>query len=370
MDFTQEKDLQNEIANNQSLQRDICGLLDMDFYQTRFHKETKFINGITADFTLFERDKIKALMECKGGAINVTDYVRGIGQIFQYEYFAEKGLSVRDYEFYPLCEFSSVYIFPDSVLRNNEFNIGLFKYPQTKKILEVNSHSLAVRLIDENELLRLEESRLNNLTIISQYYIRDNRLFELYFLLQVLMLLKIKKKKVHRFTLHGENGFLRKTNTINNANWRNAFISLSSLGFIDRDNYPTQIGLTYANKPFYEFAYMLFTSYLRPFYEAIFAVLPHNLNESNQVLCTKLREHFNCKNDVLFLTQSNGRYISSWLNIARDDFGIIDFTPRSNERKILFNPCVSSEMAFKEHIAKHSKWNDFEAKFMELCDEI
>lgn len=50
MDFTQEKDLQNEIANNKSLQRDICSVLDMDFYQT------KFINGITADFTLFEKD--------------------------------------------------------------------------------------------------------------------------------------------------------------------------------------------------------------------------------------------------------------------------------------------------------------------------
>lgn len=62
--------------------------------------------------------------------------------------------------------------------------------------------------------------------------------------------------------------------------------------------------------------------------------------------------------------------ISSWLNIARDDFGIIDFASHSNERKILFNPCVSSEMAFKEHIAKHSKWNDFEDKFMRLCDEI
>ncbi|EFR46572.1 hypothetical protein HCCG_01119 [Helicobacter cinaedi CCUG 18818 = ATCC BAA-847] len=161
MDFTQEKDLQNEIANNQSLQRDICGLLDMDFYQTKFHKETKFINGITADFTLFEKDRIKALMECKGGNIGVTDYVRGIGQIFQYEYFAERGLSVRDYEFYPLCEFSSVYIFPDSVLRNNEFNIGLFKYPQTKKILEVNSHSLAVRLIDENEFAKYAGGGVN-----------------------------------------------------------------------------------------------------------------------------------------------------------------------------------------------------------------
>ena len=154
MDFTQEKDLQNEIANNQSLQRDICSVLDMDFYQTKFHKELKIANGMRADFALFENDKIKVLMECKSGDIKLTDYVRGIGQIFQYEYFAEKFLSIRGYEFYPLQEFSSVYIFPDSVLRNNEFNIGLFKYPQTKKILEVNSRSLAVRLIDENEFAK------------------------------------------------------------------------------------------------------------------------------------------------------------------------------------------------------------------------
>ena len=35
MGFTQEKDLQNEIANNQGLQRDICSVLDMDFYQIK-----------------------------------------------------------------------------------------------------------------------------------------------------------------------------------------------------------------------------------------------------------------------------------------------------------------------------------------------
>ncbi|CAM3302424.1 hypothetical protein HELA111659_02820 [Helicobacter labetoulli] len=35
MTFAQEKDLQNEIANNQNLQRDICSVLDMDFYQIK-----------------------------------------------------------------------------------------------------------------------------------------------------------------------------------------------------------------------------------------------------------------------------------------------------------------------------------------------
>lgn len=101
-------------------------------------------------------------MECKGGNIGVNEYVRGIGQIFQYEYFAEQKLSIRGHEFVEMPKFSSVYIFPDSVLRNNDFNIGLFKYPRSKKILEVNSSNLAVRLINENELDRLKTSKIEN----------------------------------------------------------------------------------------------------------------------------------------------------------------------------------------------------------------
>lgn len=369
MNFTLEKDFQNEIANNKSLQRDICSCLNIDFYKTRFDKETKFINNISADFTLFENNKIKAIMECKGGSINVTDYVRGIGQIFQYEYFAEHSLSSLNYSFYPFEKFHSVYIFPDSVLRNNDFNIGLFKYPQSKKLLEVNSNSLAVRLIDDEELKRLQESKNKNLTIISQYYIRDNRLFELYFLLRILALFKFKNKKVHRLTLHGENGLLRQANTINNSNWRNAFISLSSLGFI-ANNIPTQTGLIYASKPFYEFAYMLFNAYLRPYYEAIFSILPYNLNASNKVLCQKLREFLQCKDDILFLTQSNGRYLSSWLNILKDDYGVVDFEPRKPHRTLLCNPFDLNEKAFKEHIQTHSHYKQYQADFERLCNEI
>ncbi|GHP70140.1 hypothetical protein JP0048_01200 [Helicobacter pylori] len=43
--------------------------------------------ALQPDFTLFERNKVRAIIECKGGAIGVSDHVRGIGQIFQYEYF-------------------------------------------------------------------------------------------------------------------------------------------------------------------------------------------------------------------------------------------------------------------------------------------
>ncbi|GAA8347704.1 hypothetical protein HpNP15_04610 [Helicobacter pylori] len=77
-------------------------------------REDTCINGITADFTLFERNKVRAIIECKGGAIGVSEYVRGIGQIFQYEYFFENHLSLKNYGF---CQnFNSVLVFPESVL--------------------------------------------------------------------------------------------------------------------------------------------------------------------------------------------------------------------------------------------------------------
>lgn len=371
MDFSKEADFQDFIAKDKSLQKDICKLLDIDFERTKFEKEVEFINGIYSDFSLFESGKIRAIVECKGGKINVTDYVRGIGQIFQYEYFAEKHLSNRSYDFCDIKDFSSVYIFPDAVIKNNTFNVGLFKYPQSKKILEVNSKSLAVRLIDENELKKLGECQHNDIHIISQYYIRDNRLFELHFLLNFLSLCKIKKIKIHRESLCAQDGLLRKTNTINNGNWKNAFISLSSLGFIDNNNYPTQVGTFFANLEFCEFAYKMFDSYLKPYFECIFEILPKNINETNAHLSNEIKRLYKGK-EVLFLTQSNGRYISSWLNIARDDFAFIDFEPRTHKRKIkiLLNPLKTNERAFKEHIEKFSKYNDFKEIFERILREI
>ncbi|WP_238984717.1 hypothetical protein [Helicobacter pylori] len=112
-----------------------------------------------------KKNKVRAIIECKGGAIGVSEYVRGIGQIFQYEYFFENHLSLKSYGF---CQnFNSVLIFPESVLKNNDFNVGLFKYPKSKKILEINSHNLAVRHINDNELEKLRETKHRDFKVIS-----------------------------------------------------------------------------------------------------------------------------------------------------------------------------------------------------------
>ncbi|BAW50898.1 hypothetical protein JP0103_02670 [Helicobacter pylori] len=110
MPYRLEKDFQDLIANN--IQKDICSVLD--YKDFKLLREDAYTNGITADFTLFERNKVRAIIECKSGSIGVSEYVRGIGQIFQYEYFFENHLSLKNYEF---CQnFNSVLVFPESVL--------------------------------------------------------------------------------------------------------------------------------------------------------------------------------------------------------------------------------------------------------------
>ncbi len=122
MPYRLEKDFQDLIASNNNIQKDICSVLD--YKDFKLLREDTYINGITADFTLFERNKVRAIIECKGGAIGVSEYVRGIGQIFQYEYFFENHLSLKNYEF---CQnFNSVLVFPESVLISGIIILWLF----------------------------------------------------------------------------------------------------------------------------------------------------------------------------------------------------------------------------------------------------
>ncbi|UOS03058.1 hypothetical protein MPG43_07420 [Helicobacter pylori] len=85
MPYRLEKDFQDLIASNNSIQKDICSVLD--YKDFKLLREDTCINGITADFTLFERNKVRAIIECKGGAIGVSEYVRGIGKFFNTNIF-------------------------------------------------------------------------------------------------------------------------------------------------------------------------------------------------------------------------------------------------------------------------------------------
>ncbi len=367
--FVNEKDFQKLIFENELIKQDIAKLLNIEMTNFKLVKEDEYINKITADFTVLNNNIVSAIIECKGGNIGVTEYVRGIGQIFQYEYFAENGLSKKNYKFCDIKDFKSVYIFPDSVLRINDFNIGLFKYPKSKLIIEINQFSNAVRIITDKELSYLADNKRNNLKAISQYYIRDIRLFEIYFVLKVLSIYKLKNKIVNRKEL--ESNILKKSNSINNSNWRNVFIALSSLGLIDKNNYPTNAGFNLVNMDFPNFALTILKSYINPYIKEIFKVLNENQNQNLSIneIKEKIKENYN-NVDVLFLTESDGRYISSWLNIIRDDFGFIKFKARSNDRKIILNYMEYNDEAVIKTIKNYSKYYEFKNKFLEIIDAI
>lgn len=347
--------LHNLINSNKSVQEDICKLIGVDYSKVEFVHEDTYINEITADFTIKEDNLVDAIIECKGSNLSVTDYVRGIGQILQYGYFADNKLSKKGYEFRE--DTKSLLIFPSSLIKNCNFNIGLFRYPKNSIIIEINDTTNAVREISSKELEKLKEAENNKLVTISQYYLRDNRIYEYFILLQYLTYLKITgHKQVDRKEI--EKNFLTKLETVNNGNWRNAFITLSSLGFIDSNNIPTSSGAIYGTKDYEFFASDIFDVYIKPYIIEIFDIFNNiegeNISISNRKICEEIRKkHHN--RDVLFLTDSDSRYMSSWLNILRDDFGCIDFKPRSNDRKIIYNPCKFNKDSLIKEIKSKSK---------------
>lgn len=349
-----ENTLHNLIISNKEIQQSLLNILDIDS-DYEFISEDQYPNGLYADFTIKNGTIVKAILELKGDNIGVSDFVRGIGQVLQYQHFANEKMSLKSYEFQ---DTTAVLMFPSSIIKNRNFNIGIFDYPKDSKILEINENNYNIREITREELVKLGKAVKDNLAAISQYYIRDNRLFELYLCLKFLQIRKMQgylvmdRKEI-------EMNFLRNLETPNNKNWRNAFISLSSLNLIDRNNCPTITGARYADMSFEKFAYEMYKSYLSPYIDLMTQVLLE-FGQINDIvfapyneISKKVSRHYNNKK-VLYFTESDNRYLSSWLNIMRDDFGSVLFEPRKNCRSVRYNLSELNELAIQKNIKKNS----------------
>ncbi|MEI6850983.1 MAG: hypothetical protein WCK26_03385 [Candidatus Saccharibacteria bacterium] len=365
-DYVSEAFVQELIRDEPNVKKYIIDNLGYNYDGTeRFVREVKYINGITVDYKIVKDNEVIALLECKSGGINVTDYVRGIGQLLQYEYFREENITQND-EIYS-DDFKTVYFYPSDVIKNNSFNISTFKYPETTQLLEVNIENFVVRSVDDKELERIHEVWIDK-SAVSQYYFRDNRLFELYGLLQYLKNAKNKGVDyINRSAL--ELNVLRKFETPNNHNWRNAFITLSSLGFISSNNLPNLAGELMASKSYTKFCLEIFKAYIRPYASTIMVAMKNNPNISLMDLASNINAMFGGK-PVLFITDSSTRYLSSWLNIFRDDFGFIDFTARSSDRTIVYDPFNLSDEDFEENIISYNKASDYLKRINYIIDEM
>ncbi len=362
--------LHNFFRDNLDLQKSFLNLIGLP-QEASFIHEHSYPNNLFADFSILSRDnKIKAIVELKGSDIGVTEYVRGIGQIFQYQHFADKNISYNNNNYENV---RSILCFPSQLLINNSFHPGLFIYPENSLIIEINEHNLNPRILDKEILFNNAFSALTqNLVSISPYYIRDNRLFEIHLCLKYLhYLVTIGTNILSRNDI--EANFLQRLGTPNNRNWRNAFISLSSLGLIDGSNKPTLKGNYYAQMDFRSFAYEIYKSYIYPYIDTIInSLFPNPLLTEVDVTYDDLKKLINKQynNTVQFLTESENRYISSWLNIMRDDYGMINFDARRSHRDLLYRPHELTREAMINRIGLHQTYQPYYQTYYRLINNL
>ena len=373
-----EKEFQDIINKSDEIKRGISEILldGSEIDVANFEREVEYINGITSDFTITDGYfRLLSTIECKRADIGVTEYVRGIGQLFQYEYFFEQKIAPKKFSEYLYKEESSyktAIVIPSDFYKNTTLNIGRFKYPKSTKIIEINLASNNVREIDKKLLEELANKESNTIAI-SSYYLRDNRIFEYFIALVYINFWHIlnpgSTEILSRKRMEKD---LMKIGTINNGNWRNVFIALSSLGFIDNKNHLTSSGRRMAMLDVFEFTYTLYDAYIKPYIKVLLSALKTNLTPgtqkvslTNKQLLEKIKSEYGNK-DILYLTESNGRYISSWLNIMRDDYGCIKFESRSKEKEIIYDPELLTKDEFINKLKEESIAQQYCERFYEF----
>ncbi|OQC11546.1 MAG: hypothetical protein BWX74_00127 [Tenericutes bacterium ADurb.Bin087] len=350
-----EATLHKIIKENKEVQNRLLELLEINENGIVFNSEDQYPNGLFADFSIIENtNKVRAIIELKGSNIGANEYVRGTGQLLQYQHFIDNNLSTKNYDF---SQAIAVLCFPSTLISDQNYNIGLFGYPDKSLLVEFNEENYTFRKITKKDLNVFAGSRGKDMVTISPYYIRDTRVFEIYIALKFFQILKLAGYQV--INRKQAEAFLRQLDTPDNGNWRNVFITLSSLGLTDHLNIPTRIGAKYADMSFEEFAYEIYNSYIKNYFSLLLSSVLTFSNTNCNISLDQLRNavnNFYAGKDVLFMTDSGTRYLSSWLNIMQDDYGCISFPAKKNirEYKIIYPIDKYNKKAIMEEIKKNT----------------
>ncbi|MFP7699538.1 hypothetical protein [Candidatus Phytoplasma pyri] len=351
-----ENEIKQLILHNEIVRKNILNLLHIK--KMKFISEVTFINGIKPDFCFLNQDKqILAILECKGSDIEIKEYVGVIGKIFQYEYLKTRKI-IQTFNkkcFFLLCIMSDL-------LKN--LNICNFAYPKKINILIINNKNYCTTILNNKHISKKKKSK--NLIMISPYFFKDIRIGEMYIVLKEILkdtllnqsISKIKRKKY-------ENNFLSKYKTPNSKCIRNVFISLTSLGLITPfNNIPSNEGFRMANLPFEEFCFTIYNNWYSEFINTLLSSFEtwRKKNNSHKIINIKnkdiadiIRQKYNGA-DVKFLTESKERYISSWLNCMKNDFGCINFLPYKLKKNITinYNLTIENKTEVLDNIKKYS----------------
>jgi len=304
-------------------------------------------NSIQADLGVTDSSgNILALFECKGD-VGVNELVTGIGQVVQYQNHIEKAF---EYSYHPSAQ--AFLVVPKHVLE--VYEVQYLFFPEHSGIILIDE---ATKKFISMRKERISTERLSRTKIISPYYIRDNRLGELYLGLKIIEAITPILGE-QRITMDVVKRMMERV-IINIGNARNISISLHGLGFIDHENRLTAEGQRHARMDYFEFCKSLSRGQIAPFLNVIAASLLRIAEDSGErsysgfstnpdSIKEKIKEMFGGY-DILYLTESGTRYVSSWMNILRDDLRAVDFPPRDySNLRINYLPIIGNPFRMKE----------------------
>ncbi|CAM11340.1 hypothetical protein PA0005 [Candidatus Phytoplasma australiense] len=329
-----ENKLTDLILKDDNFKKNFARLLNIDDFIIQ--KEEKFIDNIKADFCFYNhKNKIIAILECKG-QVGITEYIRGVGQILQYQGFKENNIFDKF-----LNETKVILVVPSSVFgKKSHFNPAKVFYPKETELLVINNQNHTLNLFNPNKIYKNKKQTSAFKKIdICPYYFRDTRIWELYFWLKEIHNLNIiSYKKIHRKkdiedNIIKQNKKIFYKNILLENNPRNALITLSSLGLVDYNNVLTDIGQNIATLDLENFCLKLIKDYFQDIVEVLLFALDELGKKQNKKYLEKIsynqiveviKKEFD-NQDILFLTDSQNRYISSWMNVLKKDLGCINF---------------------------------------------
>jgi len=293
----------------------------------------KLSNNIETDLGILDvSERVVAIFESKGN-VGINELVRGIGQVAQYQKHIEERML---YDYIPSAR--AFLVIPLEVYQN--FDFRKLSFPKRASIILIDEKNDSFALLPKKKIL---SQKFKNIAIVSSYYIRDNRLGEIYLGLKLIEARSPKcEGKVDMKWIKNE---LKKL-IINKGNDRNIPITLHGLGFIDYENRLTAEGQRHLRMDYYEFCKSLANNQIMPFLMLTMLILMKVAGKRDQDISkiitnpTEIKKEiikiFNGK-DVLYVTDSGTRYISSWLNILRDDLGAISFEAGNYAKGIKIN---------------------------------
>lgn len=215
--------------------------------------------GGQVDWAVFDKstDKIIGLIECKGEP-NLTDFVRGLGQVTQYY---KAMINTRNQTMF-MDDAKTLYVAGKKTL-NKIRHWDLMYFDKGDNLVLIDDTAIGgtalpteeYALYRKKDIDRLMKVKSDNLLLSGFPFVRDIRVYELY---MGLMALYIDNKDV---VIGGSSpnkvkvieDVLETYKTANYRNARNVGITLRDLGLIDEYNIPTEYGMYLLKSKYVDF---------------------------------------------------------------------------------------------------------------------